>query len=330
MITLQTLPVLILWSVVIIRVVGLRFGWKPGILPACALVALAVTLNIDQLYLFLDGILGGLNLLNLIVHLLMGAGLTALSQLLLTATGRRSETKTKGLLVIGAVMTVIQTVLILISHTVGSATNFTDTFGHIPTVSAYQASFFGWIGLVLLYTGVQILRRDKTGESRSFGRGLSIVAVGCLSGVTAVAMKMLLIGLAAADIDAAFGLYLTYRIFVAIGVLCFSVGFILPSYDRIRAAFAARRRRAEDLDTLRPLVTRLVSTVEGVRSMDATQIDLSAKTSRKELYRWLIFIGDVKVLNPDLLNEEEMATVDKIGTDIDNFNGPADRASAGV
>lgn len=329
MITLQTLPVLILWAVVAIRLIGLRFGWKPGILPACALVALAASLNIDQVYLFLDGLLGEVNALNLIVHLLMGAGLTELSRLLLQATSQ-PRGHVKALLGLGLVLAVIQTTLLLVSETSGSATNFTDTFGHIPTVAAYQASFFGWIGLVLLYTGVQILRRDKTGESRSFGRGLSIVAIGCLSGVTGVAMKMLLIGIAAADLDAAFGLYLTYRIFVAIAVLCFAAGFILPSYERIRSTFAARGRREEALDTLRPVVARLVGTVEGIHSLDATHIDLKTKASRKQLYRWLIFIGDVRVLNPDLLTEDEIAAVEKIGTEIDSINGSVDSAPAGV
>lgn len=332
MITLQTLPVLIMWAVVAIRLLGLRFGWKPGILPASALVALALSLNIDQVYLFVDGLLGGWNLLNLIVHLLMGAGMTELSRLLLRATGRRGRRNQHVyvLLGIGVVLTVVQVTLLAMSHTEGSATNFTDTFGHIPTVAAYQASYFGWIGIVLGYTGVECMRRDKDGESRSFGIGFNIVSLGCLSGVAAVAMKMLLIAVAAADLDAGFPLYLTYRILVAAGIVCFAVGFILPSYDRIRSTYAARRQRRMHLDALRPIVARLAETTEGRSSFDAGDLHLSARTSGRQLYRWLIFVGDIRVLDPDLLTAEETDIVDEIGMEIERNDRAARYASAGV
>ncbi|MEB7503980.1 hypothetical protein [Arthrobacter koreensis] len=84
---LQVLPVLVLWAVVAIRVLGLRFGWKPGVLPAVSAVALAGTLNIDPVYLAVDQALAGRNVLNVLIHLLVGAGMTDLSRLLLQVTG---------------------------------------------------------------------------------------------------------------------------------------------------------------------------------------------------------------------------------------------------
>ncbi|MET4060203.1 hypothetical protein ABIB35_001748 [Arthrobacter sp. UYP6] len=332
MITLQMLPAAALWLVVAIRLIGLRLGWKPGILPGMAAVAVGATLNIDQVYLFVDGLLGERNLLNLIVHLFMGAGMTELSRLLLKATGRGGEHghHVKALIGMGIVLAVIQTVLLLVSDTDGSATNFTDTFASIPTIAPYQASFFAWIGVVLGYTGVECLRRDKTGESREFGIGLNIVSAGCLAGVAAVLVKMLLIGMKVAGVDAAFSLYIGYRIFIALTLLCFAVGFMIPSYSRIRTALAARRQRAADLNALRPMVRRLALTPEGARALEAAHVSVDARTSKIQLYRWFILIGDVRVLHPEQLSLQETHIIDEIGRRIEDNGSPARRAAAGL
>ena len=323
------LPAAGLWAVVVIRLIGLRSGWKPGVLPGMAAVAVGATLNIDQVYVAVDGLLGERNLLNLIVHLFMGAGMTELSRLLLKASGRDDDggRQVRALVGMGIVLAVIQTVLLLVSDTRGSATNFTDTFAAIPTVAAYQASFFAWIGVVLGYTGVECRRRDSGGESREFGIGLGIVSAGCLTGVGAVLVKMLLIGLEMAGIQASFGLYIGYRILIALTLLCFAAGFAVPSYARMKTAAAARRRRAADLDALRPIVRRLMKTCEGTRAMEAANVSLSARTSKTQLYRWFILIGDIRVLEPGLLSPEEARTVDQIGKRIEDNGTPARRAA---
>ena len=323
------LPAACLWLLVIIRLVGLRFGWKPGILPGMAAVAVGATLNIDQVYLFVDSLLGGRNLLNLIVHLFMGAGMTELSRLLLKATGRSGDDgrHVRALVGIGVVLAVIQATLLLVSDTPGSATNFTDTFASIPTIAAYQASFFAWIGVVLGYTGIECLRRDKTGESRGFGIGLGIVSAGCAAGVGAVAVKMLLIGLEFSGVQASFALYIGYRTLIALTMLCFAAGFALPSSARARAAAEARRRRAADLDALRPIVRRLKTTCEGTRALEAANVSLGARTSKTQLYRWFILIGDVRVLEPGLLSAEENRIVDEIGRRIEDNGTPARSAT---
>ncbi|MCC3295878.1 hypothetical protein LJ756_14755 [Arthrobacter sp. zg-Y411] len=330
MITLQMLPAAALWTLVVIRLIGLRFGWKPGILPGIAAVATGATLNIDQVYLYVDSLLGERNLLNLIVHLIMGAGMTELCRLLLKATGRTDDDGGRHIRVLvglGIVLAVIQTTLLLVSDTPGSATNFTDAFASIPTIAPYQASFFAWIGVVLGYTGIECLRRDKAGESREFGIGVRILSAGCLAGVGAVAVKMLLIGMEFFGMQAPFGLYIGYRILMALTMLGFAVGFAVPSYARMKTAAAARRRRAEDLDALRPIVRRLMTTCEGTRALEAANVSLAARTSKTQLYRWFILIGDIRVLEPGLLSPEETRIVDQIGRRIEDTGTPARRAA---
>jgi hypothetical protein len=321
MISLQTLPALVLWAVVVIRLIGLPFGWRMGILPAVSMVALGATLNIDQVYLAVDPLLGGWNLLNLIVHLLMGAGMTELSRLLLQATGRSSRRHVKLLIGMGLVLALVQAALLLVSDTQGSAVNFTDTFAASPTAALYLATFFAWIGIVLGYTGLECLRRDRSGESRSFVIGFNIVSVGCLTGVTAVVVKMLLIGMELFGAGVGSGLYVGYRVLIAMTILCFAVGFILPSYGRIKAAFAARRRRLDDLEVLQPIVVRLAKTPEGKRSMDAAHTSFKGSSSTAQLYRAFILIGDIRLLDPDLLSEHETQIINEMGRKFEHNNG---------
>ncbi|MGW9402763.1 hypothetical protein ACWGQ2_02200 [Arthrobacter sp. NPDC055585] len=319
---LQVLPVLVLWAVVAIRLVGLRVGWKPGVLPAVSAVAAAATLNIDQVYLALDPLLGGRNILNLLVHLLMGVGMTDLSRLLLQVTGRGRHVKV--LVGVGLVLAAVQIVLLVISDTRGSAANFTDTFGTIETIAWYQGTFFAWVGMISGYTAFEMLRRNRSGESRAFRIGFDVLGFGCLFGLGAVALKMIQIGLEVQGSGESFSraLVLGYNILLALMILGFAAGFILPSSERVKAAFRARDDRARDIEALRPIVARLVQTPEGRRSLRAASIHLQGRASKAQLYRWIIFIGDVRVLNPGMLSPQETTIVDEIGTRIEHNGSP--------
>lgn len=324
---LQILPVLILWAVVAIRLLGMCFGWKAGIMPAVSLIALGATLNIDSVYVAVDRHLGGWNLLNLIVHLLMGMGMTELSRLLLRVTGRSNHVRT--LISIGAVLAVMQIALLVVSDTEGSAASFTDTFGGIPTIALYQASFFAWFGIITGYTGMKTLRRNRRGESRRFRIGFDMLSAGCMGGVMAAGIKMLQIGLEIGGSDAGHSdsLVTGYRILLALMIVGFAVGFILPSYGRMKETLRSRTVCAADLSALRPIVGRLMQTPEGRRSMGAARISLEARASKAQLYRWFIFIGDIRVLDPALLSPQESTIIDEIGKRIEH-NGPPARRTA--
>lgn len=324
---LQILPILVLWVMVAIRLLGLCFGWRPGILPAVSLVALGATLNIDPVYLAVDRQLGGWNLLNLIVHLLMGLGMTELSRLLLRVTGRSHHVKV--LVSIGVVLAVAQIALLVASDTEGSAASFTDTFGDMPTIALYQASFFAWFGIITGYTGVETLRRNRRGESRPFRIGFDILSAGCMVGVLAAVVKMIQIGLEVSGGNDRYNdiLITGYHVLLALMIVGFAVGFILPSCGRIRQTFRARKERAVDLAALRPIVSRLVQTPEGRRSMGAASITLDARPSKAQLYRWFIFIGDIRVLDPGLLSPQETRVIDEIGRRIEHNSPPAQRTA---
>ncbi|GLB69095.1 hypothetical protein [Arthrobacter mangrovi] len=310
---LQILPALILWTVVIIRIVGLRFGWKPGILTAMLPVSIGTTLNIDPMYLAVDALLGGRNILNLVVHIVLGLGMTELSRLIVGATGA-SNARWLLLVLAGLALSILQTVLLLASETPGSATNFTDVFAGIPTIGWYQSLFFAWIGLITGYTGIECLRRDRTGETVSFRVGFDITAVSCLIGVLAVGVKLLLVAQEATGIDSYVSntVYVGYRALVALTLVGFAVGFALPAYQRIRLQSAEHTRIRSALRRLRPIVSRLVETDAGQRAREGAALSLRPRACRNQLYRWVIFIDDIRVQSPELLSAEEIELVDNI------------------
>lgn len=319
---LQVLPVTILWVMVGIRLLGLRFGWKRSMIPALLIVTLGVTLNVDAVYLALDPLLGGENLLNLVVHLLMGLGMTVLSRSLLQAT-RRSSRHINGLVGAGVVLAMVQSLLFLVSDTPGSAEDFTATFGGTPTIALYQATFFAWFGIIAGYTGMKTFRRNRCGESDAFRIGFNVLSAACLMGVVAAMMKMVEICTELLDGVRTYegALDVVYHVFIALMTLGFAIAFILPSSGRIKTTLAVRREIADSLNDLRPILRRLASTPEGQRGMDATHISLDARTSSAQLYRWFIVIGDVRVLNSNLLSTEELRIIDKVGNRIER-RGP--------
>ncbi len=287
-------------------------------IPSLLIVTLGVTLNVDPVYLALDPLLGGENLLNLIVHLLMGLGMTVLSRSLLQAT-RRSSLHINGLVGAGVVLAVVQSLLFLVSDTRGSAEDFTATFGGTPMIALYQATFFAWFGFIAAYTGMKTFRRNRCGESDAFRIGFNVLSAACLMGVVAAIMKMVEICTKLLDGVRTYegALDVVYHVFIALMTLGFAIAFILPSSGRIRTSLAVRREITDSLNDLRPILRRLASTPEGQRGMNATHISLDAQTSSGQLYRWFIVIGDVRVLNPNLLSAEELRIIDKVGNRIE-------------
>lgn len=310
---IQLLPALILWSVVLVRIIGLKFGWKPGILSAMLLVSTGTTLNMDPVYLTVDAVLGDRNILNLVVHIVLGLGMTELSRLIVAATGA-SNARWRLLVMTGLILAGVQAVLLFSTSTPGSATNFTDMFAGIPAIAWYQGLFFAWIGLITAYTGFECLRRDRADETASFRMGFDIIAASCFFGVTAVVSKLLLVVHEAEGVESPHAevTYVAYRGLIAVTLLGFAVGFALPAYTRFRQQWSDWEMRREALTNLQPIVIRLLGTDAGSRAREAATLSLRRSPSQDQLYRWVIFVDDIRVENPDLLSANDIKVLDDI------------------
>lgn len=309
----QVLPAIILWSVVLVRLIGLRGGWKPGILVAMAFVATGSTLNVDPVYLMVDGWLGSRNALNLIVHIAIGVGMTELSRLMLVATGAsrsiwRCLVATAGALVGG------QIVLLIFADTYGSATNLTEAYGSLPAIIWYQSLFFLWIGAITAFTGVASLQRDRQLESRLFRIGFDIIAASCIVGVAAVGAKLFLIAFAASGTadSVAEIVHSCYRLLIAATLIGFAAGFALPAYQRVRDQLKEKLWLDQALFQLTPIVERWVDTDAGSRAGVSSGLGVDVGEPRERLYRWVIFLSDVRADSPDHLTKCENTVLQEI------------------
>lgn len=318
---IQLLPALILWSVVLVRFVGLRFGWKQGILRAMLLVSIGTTLNIDPVYLTVDAWIGDRNLLNLVVHVVLGLGMTELSRLVVAATNA-STVRWRLLVTVGLGLAGAQAALLFSTATPGSATNFTDVFAGIPAIALYQGLFFAWIGIITAYTGYECVRRNRAEETVSFRIGFDIIAGACLSGVMAVVTKLHLViheaqGMESQSTEVA---YLVYRGLIAATLLGFAVGFALPAFSRGSQQWSDWKARREALVSLQPIVERLLQTDAGEQAREAAALSLR-RFSKDQLYRWVIFVDDIRLENPELLSTDDIEVLEKIEARLAH-NGP--------
>lgn len=309
----QVLPAAILWVVVLVRLAGLRFGWKPGILMAMVWVAAGTTLNIDGVYLAVDGWIGSRNILNLIVHILIGLGMTELSRLMVVAT-KAARARWWFLVLGGFALSIGQAALLLASDTTGSATNFTEVYGTLPLIAWYQSLFFVWMGVITAYTGVEAFRRDRTGETRLFRVGFDVIAASCLVACVAVLTKLYLVMLAATGSggETATTVHGLYRLMIAMTLVGFAIGFALPASKRVRHGIAERKWRSRVIRQLSPVVQRLADTEAGMRAGPGTAPTRHSQSAQERIYSWLIFLGDVRMDTPTLLSASETALLDEI------------------
>lgn len=308
---IQLLPSLILWSVVGVRIVGLRFGWKQGILSAMLPVSIGTTLNIDPVYLTVDAWIGDRNLLNLVVHIVLGLGMTELSRLIVAATNA-STVRWRLLVWVGLGLAGVQAALLLSTATPGSATNFTDVFAGIPAIAWYQGLFFAWIGIITAYTGYECVQRNRAEETASFRVGFDIIAGSCLFGVAAVLTKLLLVVQEAQGSESSSVMYVLYRGLIAVTLLGFAVGFALPAFSRGRQQWIDWKGRRESLISLQPIVVRLLQTDAGGRAREAAGLSLRRRSSHDQLYRWVIFVDDIRIENPELLSADDIDVIENI------------------
>lgn len=158
------------------------------------------------------------------------------------------------------------------------------------------------------------MRRKRAGETASFRIGFDVIAFSCFFGVLAVVTKLLLVAqeAAGAENDVSDIAYVGYRVMIATTLLGFAVGFALPAYGRARRQWVDRVHRRSALMRLQPIVTRLVDTNPGQRAREAADLSLRPTYSMDQLYRWVIFIDDIRLEKPELLSADEIELLEDI------------------
>lgn len=289
----QLLPCLLVLTMAALRFPTWRQDKRDPVFPAALLALLAVTLNADPVYLVVDRALGGVNLANLLVHLMLMSGLFLLRGAISDAAFGKALISRKPAIAVFGVAVGVQMLAFGLSDTPETALRFTNTYGHLPWVDAYMVSFALYLAMVF----AEVLFASATylyAMSGALRTGFLIVTLGAsLSLISALAQvgNVLLRGIEGMD-STADALSTVYKVYQLLGLAFFGAGFGIPPFN----TYLARRRDTRWLhgamEEVSPVWKRTVGSTSDPASFlppdDAAEL-------RSRIYRMVVEIYDYQL-----------------------------------
>lgn len=244
----------------VVQFITVRHRRSQRILYASALITLAMFLNIDEVYLAVDHMLGERNLTTFISDGALITGTYFLSAAAIVSVRGVQDRKGRWpvwLLVAAGCVMVVAFAFIDMRH---SSTRFMIDFGGQWPAAVYNSVQFVYLGLVLGYTGVVILQNRSRLTTRASSIGFTMFAVGCVVGI---ALVIDVIGMNLSHLmgwwDALRFLQSLYSpmFFVVMALLC--TGLAIPAAARFVVRYWRGRHTAALIGELEPLWARTVS-----------------------------------------------------------------------
>jgi len=246
-----------------------------GVLWTAISIFFAVLLNVDPIYLWFDGVLGGRNVADLISNLLLVVGMAYLSRSVLRALrGPRYNSKTLlaglGVAMLGLIIT------FPFIDAPASSTTFMLDFGDQPAAAAYSMIEFGYVGLVMVVTGVACLRHLPEMSRRGFRIGFMLVTLGCACAVLLVIdiFAMDVLHLLGSDLMGVVAIAYSPLYLAAIALL--SAGFAMPPLSR----YVERRSRTRQLVEANQELQRVWARITGEPWKQEGDLDHAARLHR--------------------------------------------------
>ncbi len=289
-----------MWLLTVVLIVTAPRRRSQKILIASALIACASTLNIDDLYLALDRLVGSRNVVTLIAELLLMTGIYFLSAAIIGAVRESDERQRFSSLIALTVTLVAITVSFVFIEMADSTTLFMVDYGDQLAAAIYSSVQYVYVIGVLGYTGAVVVGHLPAMASSGYKVGFGVVAVGCLAavllGLDVIAMNVVhVLGVEPllAVLQAIYNpLYVAAMLFLCAGLA------IVPLAGMARAS--SRRRR----------IVRLLSIVEDIWSRHVPEPSLPSvdgTDSEMRLHRMLVEIEDARLSpmpSPPLSNAE--------------------------
>jgi hypothetical protein len=252
-------PVVLLAITVLWRLPAARAHYGQRML-CCALTAvgLAMALNTDQIYLWVDGLLGIRNVANLGEHVLGVIGVSFLLEAVRAAVGAGTG-KWANVLLPGAVIVAL-TICFIVAPLPVVTTDFTQTYGHLPSIGVYWALTLAYIGVAMFRLGQMAWSHGRSTARPAVRRSMQVVTVGCGVALTWVLLKLSedlgeLFDAPTGIIDVIGGLE-NWMLNAAVIIL--SVGSIIPPVQASAERLRWRWRRTALIRRIEPLWKVLV------------------------------------------------------------------------
>lgn len=290
-------------SLTIIVTASRGHGKDTSILWASVLISVSMVLNIDPVYLFADGWVGGRNHADLGANLLLLTGVYFLARAIRRAAqpssnGTRSSYDIWAKVGLMSAAILATSMFILIDAPVTS-TAFMRDYGGQWAAGLYSAGQYLYIGGVMAAAGWTCVRFRKAWTTRIYTAAFALVGLGCLSAVLFVINVLALDALHVLGLVEAFpALSGLYVVFNSATFLFLCTGMALPPATRKVAASYETARTSSVLSGLEPVWGQAIAGNAGL-TLDLGVVPKRPDRRRSELHRMIVEIQDALVRNPE-------------------------------
>lgn len=299
---IQIMAAALIWLLVICLLLGIRRRRDHSVLTAAITISVSLTLNIDQVYLGIDSVLGGRNLVDLLANISMVVGIHFLSRAIIRAA-TPDETVGKrdwaGLILLAVVIVGLSASFSAIV-TQGSSTRFMMDYGDQWSAALYSSLQFVYIGYVVAVTGLTCFRFRGDMLRPYFRTAFTCIGVGCGFAVLIVLLVLVMDILhLQGNLDAMRSISPVYDAAVVLAMTFLCLGLAIPPTARR----VLRRRESTTEEELISALTKIWEKTakkrQEVRLVRDTEI-INHHDRAQRLHRMLVEVQDALLVEPGL------------------------------
>ena len=299
---IQIVTAALIWLLVICLLPGIWRRRDHSVLTAAITISVALTLNIDQIYMGLDSVLGGRNFVDLLANVCMVVGIYFLARAIIRAA-TPDETVEKrdsaGMILLAGVIVGLAASFSAI-FTQGSSTRFMVDYGDQWSAALYSSIQFVYIGYVVCVTGVTCFQFRGDMFRPYFRSAFTLIGVGCSFAVLLVLLVLVMDILhLQGRLDAMRAVSPIYDVTVVAAMTFLCVGLAIPPVAR---RVLRRRESATEEELISGLTKVWEKTArkrQDVRLVRDTHM-ISRQDRAQRLHRMLVEVQDALLIEPGL------------------------------
>lgn len=299
---IQIVAAALIWLLVVCLLPGMWRRRDHSVLTAAITISVALTLNIDSVYLSIDSPAGGRNFVDLLANVSMVVGIYFLSRAIIRAA-TPDETVEKGR---GAGIFLLAAVIVGLAIsfnaivTRGSSTRFMLDYGDQWPAALYSSLQFLYIGFVVSVTGITCLR-FRGGMSRPYFRAsFTLIGVGCAFAVFLVILVLVMDVLhLQGRLDAVRSVSPIYDAAFVAAMVFLCVGLAIPPVARRLLRHKQSATEEELVSDLTRIWERTTKKRQDVRLVRGAE-KITQQDPPQKLHRMLVEVQDALLVEPSL------------------------------
>ncbi|WP_285241509.1 hypothetical protein [Pseudarthrobacter sp. MEB009] len=299
---IQVAAAILIWLLVICLLPGIRVRRDQSVLTAAITISVALTLNIDQVYVGVDSLLGGRNFVDLAANVAMVVGIYFLSRAIIRAAtpdGTAEKRDGGGMILLAGVIVGLAASFSAIV-TQGSSTRFMADYGDQWPAAFYSSVQFLYIGFVVSVTGITCFRFRGDMFRPYFRASFTLIGVGCAFAVFLVILVLVMDVLhLQGRLNAMRSVSTIYDAAFVAAMVFLCVGLAIPPVAR---RVLRRKQSATEVELVSDLTRIWEKTTkkrQDVRLVRGTEM-ITQQDRAQRLHRMLVEVQDALLIEPGL------------------------------